>query len=104
MRAIDISRANWEEIRGTVTGRRAAALDAWRSHGPGTTREVAGRAGMDILSLRPRSTELLQLGFLRLVTDRDGEGIYAARGDDEVRAMLEAERAAAPMVQAEMGI
>lgn len=78
MKAIDARTATWDEIRSTLTGRRLAAYEAFQLCGPGTTREVAERSGHDILSLRPRATELLQLGFLVCEEVIDGQGIYRA--------------------------
>jgi hypothetical protein len=43
---------------------RKACYEAWVVYGPGTTREVAAKAGIDLLTFRPRSTELLQVGLL----------------------------------------
>lgn len=46
-------------------------------HGPCTTRQLADRSGLSILSVRPRVTELLQMGLVAL-TGREGrEGVYS---------------------------
>lgn len=97
MEPVDFRNATYEELQARLTGLRLAALSAWRQHGPGTTRDVAQRAGMDLLTFRPRSTELYQLGFLRLENEQEGghEGIYAARSDDELRAFFEQQHRAA---------
>ncbi len=55
---------------------------------------LAARAGMDILTFRPRTTELLQVGFLRLDGKDRGQGVYRVVPRDELRAALEAEAAA----------
>lgn len=95
MKPIDYRNTTWEALQETLTGRRLQVLDAWRIHGPGTTREVAARAGIDILTLRPRTTELLDLGLLDLVqvdetrTCRQAEGVYRARTADEARRIWE---------------
>jgi hypothetical protein len=85
----DIRDMNWEQMQEHVGGLRASALAAFREHGPGTTRQVAARAGWELLSLRPRATELLQLGFLELVGRENHEGVYLARSDAEVRGRME---------------
>lgn len=84
MDPIDFRNETWESIQGRIIGLRLAVLDSWRRLGPGTTREVAARAGIDILSFRPRTTELFQLGFLVLVESAHGhEGIYQALSASE---------------------
>ena len=88
--AIDYRNAQWSEIQGSLQGRRLEVLSAWRLHGPGTTRELAQRSGIDLLGLRPRTTELLQLGLLVVVDeDQPGhEGRYRALSDDEAFALF----------------
>ena len=98
--------ATWADIQEHIQGRRLAALQAFREHGPGTTREVAERSRMDLLTLRPRVTELYQLGFIRLVSSqkpainggqsgqRGHEGIYEAISDEQALADFNARNAA----------
>jgi hypothetical protein len=85
MKPIDYRNATWADIQDRLSGLRQSAYRAWVQHGPGTTREVAQRSGMDLLTFRPRTTELLQLGLVEVVEDpgvlgRDipGEGAYRA--------------------------
>lgn len=82
MKPIDYRNTTFNELKGQLHGMRIAAYEAYLDHGPGTTRQVAEASGMDLLTLRPRTTELLQLGFLELVPDKDGhrnrEGTYRA--------------------------
>lgn len=81
MKPIDFRDATFEGMQVYIAGQREAVLGAWRVHGPGTTAEVCGRAGMSILSFRPRTTELLELGFVCLtdVQPVKGEGTYRVR-------------------------
>jgi predicted transcriptional regulator len=74
MRPIDYRNETFEQLlaRGLVN-ERLAVYQAFQKHGPGTTREVARKSGIDILNLRPRATELYQLGFLKLVEDPRSE-------------------------------
>lgn len=95
MKPVDLRNATWESIQDRIAGLRLAVLSAWRAHGPGTTRDVSARSGIDILTFRPRSTELFQLGFLKLVGQLDGEGLYEALPDDQVRELFERDREAA---------
>lgn len=97
MKPIDYSKATFEDLRSRLQGERLKVLAAWRQHGPGTTAEVAERSEISILSLRPRTTELYELGFLRLENPdaRGKEGIYKAAGDSEVFEIFKRRRAAA---------
>lgn len=79
MKPIDLRNANFADLKPLLTAQREAVHRTWLAHGPGTTREVATRAGMDLLSFRPRSTELFQLGLLALDGHAGHDGIYAAR-------------------------
>lgn len=97
MRPIDYRNETWEmlQARGLVT-ERLKVYKAFLKHGPGTTREVARRSGIDILNLRPRATELFQLGFLKLLQENPGratEGFYRAFTLEEARAKFFADRA-----------
>ncbi len=69
MTPIDYRNETFASLEGRLRGQRAAVLAAWREHGPCTTEELAERAGMSILTLRPRTTELVQMGFVRLSGD-----------------------------------
>lgn len=100
MKPADYRNDTWDSLQLRVNHLRRAALAAWRAFGPGTTREVADRAGMDLLSFRPRTTELHQLGFVTLCTEEEiralpskcgaHEGIYRALSDDEALAEFNA--------------
>ena len=70
MTPVDIRNETWESLQARVTGLRLAVLDAWRLHGPGTTRDIAARSDMDLLTFRPRTTELVELGLVRMCGDR----------------------------------
>lgn len=112
MTAIDIRNENWDTIRARVCGMRLCVLEAWRAHGPGTTAAIAARAGISLLTFRPRTTELLQLGFLRLkgqVTfsaagNATHEGVYEALDDAGARELFEAmqERAKSTAIQPDL--
>jgi hypothetical protein len=87
MTPLDYRNATFAELRERLSAQRLAVLQAWRRHGPGTTRDVAAKAGMDILSFRPRSTELFQLGCLVLLVNEErarNEGVYRGLTDFEV--------------------
>ncbi|WP_309400197.1 hypothetical protein [Cerasicoccus maritimus] len=66
MEPIDYRNATFESLQERLSKSRAQVLEAWQQHGPGSTEELAERSGISILSLRPRTTELYQLGFVVL--------------------------------------
>jgi hypothetical protein len=53
---------------------------AFVHYGPGTTWQVSQKAGMSILTFRPRTTELLQMGFVEVMdgTENSREATYIA--------------------------
>ncbi len=78
MLGTDIRDLNWAELRDRLSGLRATVYSSLQLFGPCTTRELAARMEVDLLSVRPRVTELEQLGFAECVR-RDGhEGVYRA--------------------------
>lgn len=84
MKPIDFRNAKFDELKTHLAAMRERVWRAWLAHGPGTTRAVAARAQIDLLTFRPRSTELFQLGVLALVEGTEGhEGIYQARTMEE---------------------
>ena len=105
MTPIDYRNETFEMVkeRGLVR-ERLAVYQAFAKHGPGTTRAIARASGIDILNLRPRATELYQLGFLKLLGDAAGnEGIYRALTIEEARAQFFFEqRKARAQVQGEL--
>lgn len=108
MTAECIRRMNWAQLRdsGWLNGKREEVLAAWREQGHGTTRELSRRFGIDLLTFRPRTTDLLQAGFLRLVKEIDGEGMYEAVPEADVMALFErraAEIAAGEQLQLKIG-
>lgn len=78
MKPIDFRNETFEQVRERIQGELEAVQLAFAQHGPGTTREVSGRSGISLLTLRPRTTELVQIGALALVGKMKHEGIYAA--------------------------
>jgi hypothetical protein len=88
MTSTEIRDVNFSQLRQRVlSGQRMLVYRAWIDHGPGTTRQIAQRSGIDILNVRPRTTELLKCGAL-IEMDNDQEtpfpvglreGIYRVR-------------------------
>lgn len=89
MKAIDVRTANWNEIMSCMSVARQRVYEAWQRNGPGTTVAVCERSMMSILSFRPRTTELVQLGLLECtgkeVSDGISHGIYSALSLEEVK-------------------
>ena len=90
MKAIDYRNATYHDVLKYISGQREAVLRAWRDHGPCTTEELAERSGLSILNIRPRSTELAELGFVLLSEDQSSAttkgGVYRAATTAETQA------------------
>jgi hypothetical protein len=80
MKPIDYRNETFEQVYDRLDELRAVVYRAFQLHGANTTRELARKAGIDILSLRPRVTELYQLGLVELANPEagGGEGVYQA--------------------------
>lgn len=82
MKAADFRNATWSDVLTHVQGDMLKVHEAWRRHGPGTTEEVAQRAGISIFTFRPRTTDLGKLGLVALVAGQPvstGGGVYEFR-------------------------
>jgi hypothetical protein len=88
----EIRDANWHSLRAHLSGRLKAVYAAWVVHGPATTRALATRSGMDILNIRPRTTDLVKLGLVECVHVDHGEGVYRARSQAEWEAWADSFR------------
>ena len=78
MKPTDLRNLCWRDVLTHVTEDMVRVHLAWQAHGPGTTREVAQRSGISLLTFRPRTTDLHALGLVELVGDKGAEGgIYA---------------------------
>lgn len=90
---LDFSKANLADIQKRVTKLRLAVYEALLKHGPCTTRELATAMERDLLTVRPRVTELLELGLVALVGDeRTHEGTYRALTWSEAAALQETQK------------
>jgi predicted transcriptional regulator len=93
MKPIDYRNATWQDIRDRLDKNRREVWRALHARGPSTTRELASHMAWDILNVRPRVTELVQLGFAKLEMDngravrRDHEGVYSALNDFQALAL-----------------
>jgi DNA-binding MarR family transcriptional regulator len=91
MKPVDYRDETWESLQDRLRGLRGEVLAALKAHGPCTTRDLARRSGIDILTVRPRVTELLQLGWAVCTAGEGGEGIYRAASYAEARRTFETE-------------
>lgn len=83
MRPIDLRNATWRDVCGHLTEDLVRVHLAWQAYGPGTTREIAQKSGISLLTFRPRTTDLYKLGLVVLVDQENASGIYAARTREE---------------------
>jgi hypothetical protein len=107
MKPVDYRNATWESLQGRVSGMRLQVLIALQKHGACTTRELAAASGIDILNIRPRITELVQLGLTELACDARGhEGVYRALSFAEAQALFvrRCEQANGKPVQEELAL
>lgn len=90
MKPIDYSKATFADIQGMLHDARLAVLGDLRANGPATTRQIAARTGIDLLTVRPRVTELVQIGFVCLVdgTEHAREGVYRGLSDAEAEVVF----------------
>ena len=79
MKTTDVRNLTWQEIRGTLGGMREL-IHAWLlTHGPATTKTIAGELNLNLLSVRPRVSELCAWGFAECVGTVDRwDGLYRA--------------------------
>jgi predicted ArsR family transcriptional regulator len=100
MKPIDYRNETWDQMRARVDKVREAVYLALDRHGPCTTRQLAQKSSIDILTVRPRVTELYQIGLVELANaeSRGDEGVYrtvpwaVARSQFEKRQAAEKER------------
>lgn len=83
MTSTDIRNENFHHLRSQLVEKCATVLRELAVHGPCTTRQLAQLSGRDILSVRPRITDLKDLGLVVLSGREGGEGIYAVASQSE---------------------
>lgn len=93
MSPIDLRNATFRDIRDRLVGLRVSVYEALLDHGPCTTRQLARECGIDLLTVRPRVTELVQLGLAVLLDSDHHEGIYRALTIAEAEAAFAARQA-----------
>ena len=79
MKPIDFRNETFDDIYGRLNDDRMACLQKLREIGPSTTRNLAEQMGLAPEFVRPRVTELYQIGAVDLVDSHGHEGVYQAR-------------------------
>lgn len=74
----DIRNMTFDERRAQLTGARVQVWEWLYAHGPATTTEISEGVGISLLTVRPRVTELYQLGFIECIGRKGREGEYRA--------------------------
>jgi len=80
MKPVDFRNLTFADLQGLLSGQRARVYSAWTQFSPATTRECAIKAEISILTFRPRTTELMEVGLVELAPGQKAghEGIYRA--------------------------
>jgi hypothetical protein len=103
MKPIDYRNETWAMVQDrALDATRLLVYRAFQLHGASTTRELSRKCGIDLLTLRPRTTELCYAGLVELVDAGSAshesighEGVYRAVSATIARARFE-------RIQAEM--
>jgi predicted transcriptional regulator len=85
----DIRDANFRDIESHLVDNRASVYWALTSSGPITNKALAAQLGWAIENVRPRVSELIDLGLARLVRKDGRDGVYEAVPLDVARAAHE---------------
>lgn len=96
MKPADLRNATWREVQTHLNDDLLRVHAAWQEHGPGTTRQVSDRSGISLLTFRPRTTDLCDLGLVRLISRAANEGVYAHVTIDEAGARWATRDSCAP--------
>jgi len=104
----EIRDRDFAQLRGGLREWCVRVYAAFDKFGPGTTRQVAERSGIALLTLRPRACELYAEGWLECVRREGHEGVYqaltpverAARDQAKTAAKDHAEQMALPFATA----
>lgn len=77
MKPIDIRNETWESIQSRLEADRGAVWLAYKVYGPCSTRELARKMELTIFTVRPRTTELVDMFLVELVGRNKDGGIYS---------------------------
>lgn len=76
----EIRDAGWEQIRSSwLNDAMMEVHAAYETHGPVTTQGLADLSGINVLTVRPRTTDLMKVGLVECVGRVKGQGgLYQA--------------------------
>jgi DNA-binding MarR family transcriptional regulator len=94
MKPVDIRNECWSDIEARLTEDRMQVYLRLTRMGEGTTRELAEYMALRVEDVRPRVTELFQLGFVHLVRKSGHEGVYCTVPFQAAKAKFEELKAA----------
>ncbi len=96
---------NWAEVQAHVSDDLRRVHAAWQKFGPGTTRAVAERSGISLLTLRPRTTDLYQLGLVDCIGQAEGrkESVFEYVAPETAALGWERKRKALPVAASRRG-
>lgn len=78
MKSTDPRDFTWDEIRDSLHGKRERIWTWLRSNGPATTTGISTGTEIPLLTVRPRVSELVALGWIDCVGRENREGVYHA--------------------------
>lgn len=95
MTPAQIRDAVWADLQANLNERRRAVYEAFKKYGPATTLQIAAIAGIGLLTLRPRTSELMEMGLLECVGRLPEGGVYKAVEMEEAAKRVAVARVAA---------
>ena len=103
MKPVDLRNETFESLQRLIPADLRAVLDGYKKHGPCTTAELAAHTGISLLTVRPRTTDLVDASLVvldeketmrRKKEERLRCGVYRMATDAEIRAAIEAAHSA----------
>lgn len=86
MQPTELSTKTFQSLKADyLHGCRMELYESLLMHGPATTRDLAHRTGIGILTVRPRITELVRQRLVVLDGPRGREGVYRAVTESDWR-------------------
>lgn len=97
MKTTDIRDMTFDEIRDELDGPRQRVWEFLFARGPATTSAIAEGTGIGLLTVRPRVSELVAMGFAECIGREKREGVYKALTVAEAQARYAEARTAAQL-------
>ena len=77
MKPINIRNDTWKDIQVHLEADRKAVWEGYCIHGPCTTRQLSEKIPISLFTIRPRTTELLEMFLVELTGRNKDGGIYS---------------------------